>query len=278
MCPIQARWVQYLLRVSTGAPGLVRFRLAIPVQPMYHSSVLTFASLQPPIRKSLQVAEMLLEKMRVGAISDGQKLPSERELSDAFGVSRTVVREALNSLQLAGLVERRVGDGTYIATGAAARVREDQPLSQDLHASVSVVEAIEAREAVDLAVIRLAVKNAQQEDIRGLDEIISRMRAQIDRGDTGAYMKSTLELHLAIARAAGNSVLERLVGELIGLVRPHAWIIQRNYTPQIAENSFANHKAMVDAIREGNLDAATAAVREHYEDYPSLQKGCCSIT
>lgn len=221
---------------------------------------------------------MLLEKLRAGALKDGEKIPSERELSEAIGVSRTVVREALNSLQLAGLVERRVGDGTYVAAGATARAREGRPLSRDLHASASVVEAIEAREAVDLAVIRLAVKNAQQDDLKGLDEIIGRMREEIDRGDTGGYMNSTLELHIAIARAGGNSVLERLVRELIGMVRPHAWIIQRNYTPQIAEHSFANHKAMVDSIRERNLRAAIAAVREHYEEYPSLQKGCCSLT
>jgi GntR family transcriptional repressor for pyruvate dehydrogenase complex len=237
--------------------------------------MLTFATLQPPTRKSLQVAEMLLDKIRLAAIGEGEKLPSERELSEAFGVSRTVVREALNSLQLAGLVERRVGDGTYVVEGAVALASQGKPLEKDLNASISIVEAIEAREAIDLAVMNLAIKNARPQDLEVLDRIVDHMRAELDRGDTAAYMHSTLELHMAIARAGGNSVLERLVGELIGMVRPHAWIIQRNYTPQIAETSFANHKAMVEAIRIGDNDAATAAVREHYQRYPSLQKGCC---
>jgi GntR family transcriptional regulator, transcriptional repressor for pyruvate dehydrogenase complex len=237
--------------------------------------MLNLESLKAPQRKSLQVAEALLENIRRGGIAAGDRLPPERELSEAFRVSRTVVREALNSLQLAGLIVRRVGDGTYVSEAASELAAQKQPLRKDLDAGASIVEAIEAREAMDLAVVKLALKNAQAQDLECLEGIISRMRVEVDRGATGAYIRLTLDLHRAIARAAGNSLLERLVGELIDIITPHIWIIERNYTAQIAETSFTVHKAMADAIRTRDHDAALAAVQQHYQQYPGLQKGCC---
>lgn len=223
-------------------------------------------------RKSKDLAERLLERVQRREIARDGRLPSERALCEMFGVSRTVVREALNSLQMSGIVERRVGDGTYLAEGVEPTKLHLAPLIRRLEASVSVVEAIEAREALDLAVIGLAVENAKPRDLSRMDELVRRLRNAVDARDYPRHLELTLDLHLAIARASGNSVLEQVVEYLIDLIRPNLWVIERNYTPDVAERSFAVHKAMVDGIRAGDRSAALEAVREHYHDYPSLHQ------
>lgn len=223
-------------------------------------------------RKSGKVAARLLEQIAHGDLLRDRKLPPERVLADTFGVSRGIIREALDALQMAGIVERHVGDGTYLAEGIVPSQLKTVSLRQTLNASTNIVEAIEAREALDLAVINLAIENAQSSDLDVLGDIVMRMRAAVDDDDFRTYLPLTLDLHIAIARAAHNSVLVRVVSYLIDLIRPSLWVIEQNYSLAVAEESFRVHKSMVDAIRERSRRKAQAAVRKHYRKYPSLQK------
>lgn len=234
--------------------------------------MVALAKLSPLKRKSQQVAENLLDKLYRGEFVAGAKLPSERELAEAMEVSRTVVREALNSLQMVGVVERRVGDGNYIRKDLDVSQLTAGPIIEDIDAGVNIVEAIEARQALDLAVTKLAVENSRPGDIEAMQSIIRQMRAALDGNKLSRYLELTLQFHIAVARAGGNSVLERLVVKLIELVRPHVWLIERNYVDEIGENSFRVHKAMADGIARKDETMALEAVHQHYRKYPSLQK------
>lgn len=234
--------------------------------------MLQLTKLAPPKRKSLQVAEILLDKLRRGELGAGAKLPSERELAEAMEVSRVVVREALNSLQMAGVVERRVGSGNYIRKDLDADLLTPGPINHDLDTGVNIVETIEARHALDLAVTKLALDNARPADIAMMQSVIAEMREALDGNRRRRYLELTLQFHMVVARAGGNSVLERLVGELIDLVRPHVWLIERNYTDEIGEESFRIHKAMADGIVLRDEKMALEAVALHYREYPSLQR------
>jgi GntR family transcriptional repressor for pyruvate dehydrogenase complex len=225
-----------------------------------------------PGRKSLAIAEKLLERMRKGELLRGTKLPPERELAEIFKVSRTVVREALNALQMSGIVARHVGDGTYLAPGIDGAALRSFSLRDKLDASANVVEAIEAREALDSVVTGLAVENAKDVDLSVMDGIVLEMRDAIERQGIGQYLLLTLDLHIAIAKAGGNSILESVVVQLIDLIRPSLWIVERNYSKAIAESSFAIHKAIVDGIRARDRHLALDAVHKHYHEYPSLQR------
>lgn len=230
------------------------------------------AKFAPLKRKSQQVVDNLLDGLCRGELEGGAKLPSERELAEAMAVSRTVVREALNSLQMAGVVERRVGDGTYVRKDLDVSQLTAGPIIEDIDASVNVVEAIEARRALDRAVTKLALENSRPGDIEAMQSIIGQMRVSLDGNQLRRYLELTLKFHVAVARAGGNSVLERLVAELIELVRPHVWLIERNYTEEIGEDSFRVHKAMADGIARKDETMALEAVHQHYRKYPSLQK------
>lgn len=234
--------------------------------------MLALAKLAPLKRKSQQVAEDLLDKLYRGEYEPGAKLPSEREFAAAMEVSRTVVREALNSLQMVGVVERRVGDGTYIRKDLDVSQLTAGPIIEDIDAGVNIIEAIEARQTLDAAVTKLALENSRPGDIEAMQSIIRQMRASLDGNQLRRYLDLTFQFHIAVAHAGGNSVLERLVVNLIELIRPHVWLIERNYTDEISENSFRVHKAIADGIARKDETMALEAVHQHYRKYPSLQK------
>lgn len=231
-----------------------------------------FEKILPAKKKSLQAAELLLEEIRKGGLPTGSRLPPERELCEKLGVSRPVVREALSALQMLGIVESRVGDGTYVAGTASGRLGNLSSILDKLAASVSIVEALEAREALDISVAHLAIGNGKPEDLEELDRFVADMRQAIDRNDLHRYIQLTLDFHAGIAKVAGNTILEQAVQFLIDLIRPHLWVIEQNYDRQVAEQSFAVHAAILEGIRKRDLEAVIAAVRKHYREYPSLQR------
>lgn len=229
------------------------------------------AKITAPPKKGTLVARQLLQEFHAARMMPGQRLPAERELAERLGVSRTIVREALSALQMAGVIESRVGNGTYIAEGFAPGAPSAPPLLKNLDASVSVVEALQAREALDISAAHLAIENAKPRDLEALDALMARLRRTSEAGEVMRYLDATLDLHIAIAQAGGNSVLEQVVTYLIDLVRPHLWIIVQNYNPQIMRDSLAIHAAMVDAIKSRDIQAAIASIHQHYHEYPSLQ-------
>lgn len=226
-------------------------------------------------KKGAVVARRLLEDFQKRRVAPCDRLPSERELAAAYGVSRTVLREALNALQMAGVVESRVGDGTYIAPGFHPERPSLPPLLRNLDASISVIEALEAREALDISAAHLAIENASEEDLKALDAIVADLRAAADGGEIARYLERTLDLHAAVSRAGGNGVLESAVVYLIELVRPHLWVVAANYDRSVMERSFRIHAEIIEGIKARDLNRVVAALKEHYGDYPSLRhRGC----
>lgn len=207
-----------------------------------------------------------------GTLLKARKLPPERVLAEQFKVSRGVIREALSALQMAGIIDRQVGDGTYLSEDVSAERLQTISERRDLHASIDVVEAIEAREAIDLAVINLAIENAKASDLEVLDKIMERMKEAVAANDIRTYLPLTLDLHIAIAKAGGNSCLVQVVIDLVDLIRPSLWIIEKNYTRLVAAESLQVHQDMVDAVRARSRRKARAAVLKHYHEYPSLQR------
>src|SRR3989304_286012 len=226
--------------------------------------------LTPTASKTARIVDQLLELARLGALEVGSKLPSERELAEQLGVSRTVVREALSALQLAGVLDRRVGEGTYVRSAQFSLSRAIPP-TDEIEAGTSLIQVLEAREALDISVAKLAIENADEAAIAGLDEILNRMRLAIEKLDFRQYINLTLDFHIVVAAAAGNPYLEQTVSTLVETTRRYVWLLERNYDRKVAEKSLVIHRDIVEAIRARNLDAAIATVKRHYTDYPTLE-------
>jgi GntR family transcriptional repressor for pyruvate dehydrogenase complex len=225
--------------------------------------------LEPAPRLSEVVAERVLALIRSGELAEGSRLPPERELAETLGVSRTIVREGLSALQLAGLIERRRGAGTVVKRiigGPSLAVVRDQ-----IHAGASIVELLDARLAVELGIAHLLVEQGER-DFAEVEALLAEMVAAVrGRGSVDAYIEPSFDFHLALARVSAQPLLVSFVEGIYEQMRPHVWLIGKSYTLEVAERSLALHEQILEGIRGRDVIGALAAIQRHYRKYPALQ-------
>ncbi|HEV7962210.1 MAG TPA: GntR family transcriptional regulator [Actinoplanes sp.] len=192
------------------------------------------------------VVEALRADIVSGALPPGTKL-SEARLAERFGTSRMPVREALQVLARADFVVAEQRRGTFVR-GVSQR---------------QVVDLFEVREAIEGMAARLCASRASAALLASLDEIIERMRTAAGSDDSIGFIAADEELHSAIFEGSAN---ERLLDHY-GLLIDH---LHRNYLSTVVTRrpgrmarSFAEHQAIVEAIRMRNADMAEQAMRQH---------------
>lgn len=162
------------------------------------------------------VADQIRGQLATGALQPGDRLPSERELAESFGLSRNTVREALRSLEIGGVLEFRKG-----ATGGAF-VREGQGDAviagfADLFrlGAIKPADLTEARLIVSVSTARLACVRGSEEDFEALRENVKASEAAVAKGDVRERVRVNLEFHRLLARAGRNPVLVILTDALV---------------------------------------------------------------
>jgi len=216
------------------------------------------------VRGSLvkRVSEELRAEISAGRFVVGDKLPSQSELTERFDVSRTVVREAIASLQADGLVEAHQGAGVFVTARTSAPAFSFQVIDQARISSI--LETLELRSAVEIEAAGLAALRrspAQEEDIFSAHQAVA---AQIAHGEvsTGA----DFAFHRAIAAATNNPRFGEFL-ELLGRAAiPRAAIqsdgneaVRTSYLERILDE----HKQIAQAISAGDEPSARAAMRTH---------------
>jgi len=199
----------------------------------------------------------LIEK---GRLKREDQLPTERELSETFKVSRATVREAIFSLETMKLVERRQGNGTYvIASSEEALV---QPLAMSLfHEKDDIIDIFALRKIIEPEVAHLASGNRTLEEMNELEEILKEHERQVAGGLNPIHANS--DFHRLMARMAKNRVLERLLLALFDLLeRTREKYLQSEERKQ---KSLQGHREILTAIKSGNGPAARQAMRRHLE-------------
>ncbi len=218
-----------------------------------------------PIRRRKlcdEVAERLMASIRDGELAPGEPLPSERELMDLYGVGRPSVREALQALAHAGIVE--------ISHGERARVAV--PSADDLIAQVArgarhllqvqpetLPHVRDARVLLEIGTARRAAERATPEDVRALRERLEAQRGASDVQD--AFVALDMAFHREIARISGNPIFPALVEALFDWARTAYRSLVR--APGAEALTLEEHRRLVDAIEAGDADAAEAAMRAH---------------
>jgi DNA-binding FadR family transcriptional regulator len=205
--------------------------------------------------EKLTYSELIAEKMkelildqRLGA---GDRLPSERELAEDFGVSRASIREAIKALIALGLLETRIGDGTYVRTNLSESVLE--PLSWAIQLAGGVgPDLAEVREIIEPGIAALAAERATASDKQRLLETVDDMREAI--GDPPACAKADLEFHLTLAKAAHNQILVEVMNGLQRLL--HGLITSHVVEFEQQRLCLRKHVDVYEAVVAG--DAATA--------------------
>jgi GntR family uxuAB operon transcriptional repressor len=209
-----------------------------------------------PRRLYRQIAEQIAGLIESGEFVRGSRLPAERELATLLGVSRTSVREAVISLEIAGLVEVRVGSGIFVTGPAGDDASGDK--------GPGPFELLNARKLVEGEIAALAATTARPDDLAALQQAVARMQAHVD--DFAIREETDRDFHLGIAKATGNSSLE-LVVEGLWDQRAELWgRMQRHFhTEALARQTIRDHAAILAAIAARDGNAARAAMRRHID-------------
>jgi GntR family transcriptional repressor for pyruvate dehydrogenase complex len=207
---------------------------------------------------SAEVVRRLLVYLFSGEIESGQRIPSERKLAELLGVGRSVIRESLKPLQMLGLVDVRIGDGTYLQDADAALLPQVFEWGL-LIKSHRLMELIESRRIIEVALAGLAAQRRTDESLRELQGYIDQMAATID--DVGRFAEADAAFHLAIGRAGGNSVLSNMLVNLRTLLRE--WIRRVVDSPGESRQALAEHEAIMTGIAAGDGPASEAAMHAH---------------
>ncbi len=205
-----------------------------------------------------EIVQQFHALIRQGMLKHGDRLPSERELSEQFKVSRSSVREAIRSLELQGLVVSKRGSGTFINT-------EDLEATLDLvAANLNVGEAalqdvFEMRHLMEPHIAALAAQRATPDEVEAMREILEEQQRQIDFGETG--VESDTAFHFALASATHNSALIKVVSAVEGILQ-----LSRDRSlqePGRPQRSLASHCQILQMVEMGDVNGAQQAMDHH---------------
>ena len=214
-----------------------------------------------PRNLAMSLVEELGERIRAGRVQVGEKLPTEAAIMGEFGVSRTVVREAISRLQASGLVETRHGIGTFsLGAGEAPGFR----LTPDAMGTLQdVIAVLELRIGVETEAAAIAAQRRTEANLAQMRLALDAVSAALDEGRDA--VAPDFQFHLEVARATQNSHFADLMATLGSAIIPRARLAGEiseahlNYLRRVN----AEHENILEAIASGDSDAARAAMRTH---------------
>jgi DNA-binding FadR family transcriptional regulator len=216
-----------------------------------------------PVSGPLAIAATLRNRIVGGVYGFGEKMPTEREMASAFGTSRATLREALRLLEQGGLIQRKVGSGTYVIYQAAEGASD---ADDDVAEITSPLELIEVRAAIEPRMTRLAVLAMTSKDIAGLEEALGHMEAA--GADAERFTQWDRIFHQRIADGTRNPLIAAVYRQ-INHVRGHTqWRAIKGavLTPERIAHYNRLHRTIVEAIRAHDPDAACRVIEEHMAD------------
>ncbi len=202
-----------------------------------------------------QVAEQISAWIQSNGLAPGDRLPPERELAQRLGVSRATLSQALVALEVIGVVQVRHGDGTILAEAPGPRRIVEAIRAHALR----LPEIIDTRDALETKIAALAATRRTAGDLVRIDEAIAEMARDVEAGGRG--VEGDERFHGAVTAAAHSLLLARLMDEIRDLIRETR--IESLSQPGRPSDSLGGHRAIADAIRSGDPDAAAAAMHAH---------------
>lgn len=206
-----------------------------------------------------QVFDQLQNLLINGTWGPGDKLPSENELADSFGVSRMTIRQAMQKLKALGLIETRTGSGSYVR-----EVSVEDSLNNLIPlmyiGAPSQTHVFQFREMIDSESVRLATKNATDEDLLKLESIIDKMQQAADEDNTKKFSNYDLKYHIYIVSMTKNPMIIKAYDILHSVLTEsmNSVIDKMKYKPALEY-----HKKILDAMKEKNEILAEQLMHEH---------------
>lgn len=223
------------------------------------------SALSPVARKPLY--ERLVEHLRAyvveAGLSAGDRLPSERELSERLGVSRASLRQAIVALEVQGILEVKHGEGTFLRS---ARM-DTLPITQLTDLKRRLPDILDAREAIEVKLAELAAERRTESDREALDAALVEMQQEIDSGMTGE--QGDHNFHQSVTQAAHSEVLAHMYTLLLKDIE----LLSHETVDQIGQPKvlLGQNRRISDAIAAGDGLAAAAAMKAHLKTTAQLK-------
>ncbi|WP_140637334.1 FadR/GntR family transcriptional regulator [Methylibium rhizosphaerae] len=221
------------------------------------------AALRKPRSLALELVDALGDRIRDGTLAAGDKLPTEAEIMGEFGVSRTVVREAISKLQASGLVQTRHGIGTFVVgLGDAAPFRVSP---EQLATLRDVIALLELRIGIETEAAGLAALRRTEQNLIYMRSAVQAFERAIEQGRDA--VGPDFQFHLEIARATQNphfaDIMASLGSSIIPRARLDAPADRSEERRQYLQGVNREHQSILDAIAAQDAESARAAMRTH---------------
>ena len=224
-----------------------------------------------PVEKK-KAYEDIVQQIRTlieeGKLKRNDHLPSERELSETFRVSRTTVREAIRTLESMKLLQSRQGNGTYVL--ASSEEALIQPLAAALfNEKDDIRDIFYIRKIIEPHVAELAAENATPQEMEELERILRKQEACIGQGEN--IIETDSAFHNLMVKATKNRVMERLIIALIDLLKQsREKYLMEDENDERAIRSLEGHQRVLSAVKKGDGEAARKSMLQHLEDIEGI--------
>jgi DNA-binding FadR family transcriptional regulator len=201
-----------------------------------------------------ETVERLGTAIRTGLLAPGSKLPPERQLAGALGISRSTLRQALTTLVQSGHLTSTRGrtGGTFVAERPPLAEADDDPLGRDARA------VLDHRLAIEVGAVILAIERAGDSDFDALEELVERMASTDDFAE---YRRADIRFHIGVAEAASSPNLVTEMTEVQGEMSDLIALIP--HPEEVLTRSNAQHAELLALLRARDADQAVALVRRH---------------
>ena len=221
------------------------------------------AAVFKPVREKRafeEVADRVREMLENGELQVGDRLPPERELSKTLNVSRAALREALRTLENAGLLDLRPGKlgGAFVADARPKAISENMSDLLRL-GGISLAHLTEARAWIEEVVVRVACERAQEEDFAALEENVRLAEELFAQGRMMEKLDTNIEFHNVLAVATKNPILVMMTQTLGNVMRSFA----RRLGAETTRSVIRSRTRFIELLRARNADGAVAEMHEH---------------
>lgn len=212
------------------------------------------------------IKQLLIER----ELKPGDRLPTEFELSEEMNVSRSSVREAMKILSANGLVDIRVGNGTYICD-TPGNTMIDSFLFSFFITNPNIDDMYEFRQTIEVDVLQLILKHRDKniETCRQMEKNLEQMRQLVEqKADSQAILSNDMEFHHLMGKASCNILMERVYNFTMDFMKPS---IEKTYKTQNGEYVYKSHKKIMDVIKNNDFIRIDEAITASINTWSELQ-------
>jgi|TARA_Y100000310_G_scaffold253669_1_gene260568 GntR family transcriptional repressor for pyruvate dehydrogenase complex len=213
------------------------------------------------------IVNQIQRMIRSGELNKGDRLPSERQLAEQFGVSRTAVREAIKSLAEIGLVDIMVGRGTFVANNTRDRIVASVHLLLDVE-KVDKEDLQTARAILETPIARLAAKNRTEENCKKMQKLLDQMIVSKNRPKK--FVDADTEFHIELAKASGNTAFVVLIQAIIRILRNERTYV-RDFKEEL-DSAITYHREILYSVIQKDEEGAEVAMCSHLKHVAHVLK------